>query len=104
MRQMKTTREQREEMRTLGAVLPLGLMFGITIAFGYFGGTWVDRRFGIEPWGMIIGLLMGIGAAFVHLVKVATQLSKDEEDRARRRREHLERAIRGDDEPPEPEV
>jgi ATP synthase protein I len=83
---LKTTRQEREEMRTLGDVLPLGIVFAVSIAIGYFAGAWVDGRFGVAPWGVLIGSLLGIGAAFAHLIQVATRISQREEEEARRRK------------------
>jgi F0F1-type ATP synthase assembly protein I len=32
-------------------------------------GTWADRKFGIEPWGTIVGSLFGIAASMYLVIK-----------------------------------
>ena len=49
---------------------------------GFFGGRWLDDRFGTEPYLMIAGLVLGFAAAareIYNLVKKAEQLEKEED-------------------------
>lgn len=46
----------------------MALSFGITmitgIFLGFYGGGWLDRRFGTAPWLMLAGILLGVGVGF----------------------------------------
>ncbi|MBC7894393.1 MAG: AtpZ/AtpI family protein [Cytophagaceae bacterium] len=56
----------------------------MSIVLFLYVGRWVDGRLGSEPWGMVIGVFTGAGAAFYSMYrKLMTDLRDDE---ARRRR------------------
>jgi hypothetical protein len=46
----------------------LGGQFLVALLAGVFGGSWLDRRFGVGPWGMLGGLLFA-GLVFARLVR-----------------------------------
>lgn len=46
-----------------------GTILAITIAIGVLGGHWVDVKCGSDPWGALIGSLLGIGAGFYNFLK-----------------------------------
>ncbi|HVO33175.1 MAG TPA: AtpZ/AtpI family protein [Elusimicrobiota bacterium] len=46
-----------------------GTRFAITIVVCIVGGIWVDQRRGTDPWGALIGALLGVSAAFYSLIK-----------------------------------
>ncbi len=45
-------------------------LVGAVILLGGIG-YWVDRRFGTAPWGVMIGLGLGMIVGFYELIKVA---------------------------------
>jgi len=50
---------------------------------GYFAGSWADRRFGTEPFLLILGLVLGFSAAgreIYRLVKKAQALDEEKDD------------------------
>lgn len=51
----------------------IGLQFGISIAIGAFGGNWLDKKFGTEPWLLLLGVVLGAAAAFRDLIKLARE-------------------------------
>jgi F0F1-type ATP synthase assembly protein I len=53
-------------------------VLAVSIAIGYFFGSWLDKKFGTTPWLMLVFTLMGIAAGFIEMFKLAQQLSKDE--------------------------
>jgi F0F1-type ATP synthase assembly protein I len=62
----------------------VGLQFAVSILVFLYVGQWVDDRFGSAPWGMIVGVFTGAGAAFYSMYR---RLMADlKEDEARRRR------------------
>ena len=57
----------------------VGLEMGIAVALGYGAGWWLDTKFGTS-YLKIVGLLFGIAASFMTLVRVARDLSRMERD------------------------
>jgi ATP synthase protein I len=62
--------------RIAGFTGAVGIEVAVAIAIGYFGGQWLDRKFGTAPWLTIIGFAAGIGAAIKALVRVARDYRK----------------------------
>jgi ATP synthase protein I len=61
----------------------VGLELGIAVAIGYAGGWYLDGQFGTKPYLSIVGLLFGVAAGGLTLVRVARelqQLSKNEDE------------------------
>ena len=56
---------QAEKLVQIGVMLPLALIVG------YFLGSWLDDKFHTH-WIKIVGLLLGIAAGFVQLVRLVT--------------------------------
>lgn len=60
----------RRDKRIL-APIGLGVQFAAAMGLGVLLGLWVDRRFGTEPWALIAGAAVGLGAGFYHFLKSA---------------------------------
>jgi ATP synthase protein I len=54
-----------------GRYSALGLEMALSVAIGFFGGNWLDERFGTKPWLGYAGLGLGITAAFVAFYRLA---------------------------------
>ncbi len=52
-----------ESWRGVGSLGTIGLEVVLSIAFGFFGGRWLDGKLGTEPYLAILGFVFGIGAA-----------------------------------------
>ena len=62
----------------------LGLQFALAILLFTFLGQWLDRRFGTEPWLLLIGVFVGAGGGFYSIYrKLMADLRRDEERRKR---------------------
>lgn len=59
----------------------MGLQMAITVGLGFWAGHWADRRWGISPWGMLAGLLLGAGIGLTVFIMEAMKLSKSENHR-----------------------
>ncbi len=46
-----------------------GLEVAVGVGLGYFIGNWADQRFGIKPWGLFIGVMLGCAAGMYLLIK-----------------------------------
>jgi F0F1-type ATP synthase assembly protein I len=53
----------KDEYKAVGSWGTLGLEIVLSILIGYFGGHWLDERFGTGPWISIVGFFFGCGAA-----------------------------------------
>jgi F0F1-type ATP synthase assembly protein I len=62
---------------TTGAV---GLEVALSIAAGFLGGQWLDRKLGSGPWLGYIGLVAGVGAAIKALIRVTRAYQKSLKD------------------------
>jgi len=57
-------RETRRAWRELAYYSSLGFSVALSIVIGLVAGVYVDRRFDSSPWGLLIGLVLGIAAGF----------------------------------------
>lgn len=59
----------------------MAISFGITmiagIFMGFYAGGWLDRRFGTEPWLMLVGILAGVAIGFRSIWSELVALEKD---------------------------
>ena len=56
-----------EDFKGLAMLTQIGLIFVVCIGIGFFLGRFLDGWLGTTPWLMLVGLLIGIGAAFKSL-------------------------------------
>ena len=54
-------------LRTLGYVSTVGIQMALSIAIGAGLGFYLDKKFGTEPWLLIVCLGFGVAAAFRNL-------------------------------------
>jgi F0F1-type ATP synthase assembly protein I len=54
----------------------LGSVFALAVVLGYFGGNWLDGLLKCGPYGVIGGLMVGMGLGLAIVVKRANQLDK----------------------------
>ncbi len=61
-----------------------GLQFAISILLFLYIGQWLDRRFGIAPWGTLGGVFIGAGAGFTSIYRrLMADLRREEEAKRR---------------------
>jgi ATP synthase protein I len=53
----------KDEYKAVGSWGTLGLEIVLSIMVGFFGGRWLDGRFGTGPWISVVGFFFGCGAA-----------------------------------------
>ena len=56
--------------RTVGELGTLGLSFVMAIVLGTAAGWWVDGRFNSDPWGILVGFVLGFAAAILNVVRI----------------------------------
>jgi F0F1-type ATP synthase assembly protein I len=54
-----------EAMRKVAPFLNLGTTFAVTVGLGTAAGWWMDARFHTSPWLLLVGIFLGLAAAFV---------------------------------------
>jgi F0F1-type ATP synthase assembly protein I len=72
----------------VGDYLGLGLQFALVILLSVFLGQWLDRRFGTEPWLLLVGVFLGAGGAFYSMYRrlmagLRQSVSRREQERKR---------------------
>ena len=61
--------QQPRKPSTVAQSISAGTAFAISILLGVFIGRWVDRRWELEPWGVLVGAMLGMAAGFYNLVR-----------------------------------
>lgn len=70
-------------MRSAGYAGAVGIEVLLAIGVGFYGGQWLDGRWGTAPWLKWVGLVAGMGAAIKALARVTKQYKKmlEQDDR-----------------------
>lgn len=66
----------RQDDSNLGKLAALGLEIGVGAGLGAIVGVWIDRKWHTAPWGVLIGICLGIGAGMYVLIKEAIRVNK----------------------------
>lgn len=69
-------KETRLAIRELAYYSSLGFSVALSIFIGLFAGVYLDRKFNISPWLTLIGLGLGIAAAFKNIALAVTKSRK----------------------------
>jgi ATP synthase protein I len=69
--------EVKKLWRIAGSTGAVGMEIAAAIAIGYFGGNYLDHRFGTQPWLMYLGLFAGVGASIKALVRVTREYRRE---------------------------
>jgi ATP synthase protein I len=65
--------------KSFGKYGSVGIELFLSIAIGYYGGRWLDGRFGTH-WIQVVGFVVGCYAGFRGLYKAAKQMQRDVEN------------------------
>ena len=60
-----------------GRYLGIGLEIAVGGLLGYLVGAWLDRRFGWNGKGVLIGVFVGLAAGMYLMIKQALKINKD---------------------------
>jgi ATP synthase protein I len=80
----------RDEWKGLGSYGTVGLELVLSILFGFWAGSWLDKRLGTHGWLTLIGFGFGVAAGFRSLYEAAKKMRRETEadDERERRRRH----------------
>lgn len=62
-------RRQNPRLGSTGRLSSVGLELGLTVVVTLVAGSWLDRRFGTEPWLTLVGVFLGFGVGFLNLIR-----------------------------------
>ena len=60
----------------------IGIEMGVAVIIGWLIGHFLDKRFGTDPWLMIVFSLCGIAAGFKGMIAAAREATADAKRRA----------------------
>jgi ATP synthase protein I len=69
------------EMKMLAVASSVGLAMLLSIFFGLAMGYYLDKWLGTKPWLLLVGLLVGIVAAFNNFIILTKRLEKQRTDK-----------------------
>lgn len=64
-----------------GKIAFIGFEVAIGVGVGAFIGSWVDRKYRTDPWGLMIGTAIGFATGIYMLVKEAFAINKNDGDK-----------------------
>ena len=60
-----------------GKYLGVGLQMLVGVGLGVAVGSWLDKKYGWEPWGLLVGTMLGLAGGMYLLIKDAIRMNKD---------------------------
>jgi F0F1-type ATP synthase assembly protein I len=89
---LRTRSSAVSDLGAAGKYMGLGLQFGGAILLFLWIGQWVDRKLGTNGVFVVVGVLVGAGAAFFSIYRsLMADQRRDEAEMARRRSEDARR-------------
>lgn len=69
---------RRSPLVKVGVLAALGFEFVAFTLVGVYGGIWIDERFGTEPFGLLLCLILALAAAGTHIVRISKRFIVDD--------------------------
>ncbi len=69
--------DSRSTYRALGLTSGIGFVMAACLAGGYFGGRYLDSKFGTEPWLLIASLLLCLTVGIVEVCNMLKKAMKE---------------------------
>ena len=60
-----------------GRFAGIGLQVAVGAGLGALVGSWLDKKYGWSPWGVTVGVMLGVIAGLYLLIKDAMKMNKD---------------------------
>lgn len=73
--------DKSRQFQNMGLAATAGTLLVSSILIGYFLGTWLDDKLRSAPVCMAIGVLLGMVAGFVELIRMIQRISGGPPDR-----------------------
>ena len=71
--------DSRSTYRALGLTSGIGFVMAACLAGGYFGGRYLDSKFGTEPWLLIASLLFCLTAGVLEICNMLKKAMREME-------------------------
>ncbi|HDM09444.1 MAG TPA: AtpZ/AtpI family protein [Desulfobacteraceae bacterium] len=75
---MKVDKDLKKAIKTVGILSTVGMAMAFAIAIGALAGYYADRWLGTAPLFLLIGIGLGIGAAFRNLFVLTKRARREE--------------------------
>lgn len=72
--------ERRKWLRGAGQASTIGILLGVSTWIGYELGVLLKKYFHAPDWVVFVCVLLGIIAGFVEMIRIVTDIFKDEEE------------------------
>lgn len=69
-----------KSIRKAGPVLGAVYQLLASVILMFFLGRWLDGKFDTAPWLMIAGIIFGVGAGMLNMIRLAIQSEKNNTD------------------------
>lgn len=63
-------------LRDVAPYLGIGTTLAVTVLAGLGGGYWLDAQLGTGPWLLLLGGMLGLGAALYHFFRTVASLNR----------------------------
>ena len=60
--------------------LTMGIQLAAAVVVFFFIGSYIDQRYGIQPWGKISGIFLGSAGGFFKFFKTVSRLTEKEKN------------------------
>lgn len=67
-------RRKIDDWRGVGSFGTIGLEIVLCVAFGFFGGRWLDEKFGTAPYLAGLGFVFGLAAAIKSVMRAHAEM------------------------------
>ena len=67
----------QDDQPSPGRFVGIGLQVAVGVGLGVLVGRWLDNRYGWAPWGLLIGVMLGLASGMYLLIKDAIRINKD---------------------------
>ena len=74
---MPDSQRGKDDSESWGKVLGYGAQTAVGATVGWLVGSWLDRKFGWAPWGMTVGIMLGVASGMYLLIKDAIRMNRD---------------------------
>lgn len=66
----------KDTYKAVGSWSTVGLEIVLSIMVGFFGGRWLDGKFGTDPYLSVLGFFFGCGAAAKALMRTTKEMQR----------------------------
>lgn len=65
----RRSQNRNSALQAVAVTTVIGMEMAITVVLGFYAGRFADSRLGTEPWLLVTGVLLGVAAGTMGIVK-----------------------------------